>query len=79
MVSQLVDSISSVAATVRHIESTVDTRDSETYNTVIVFHENEIQQDTHLVDFAPLLNTDKLVSMELECTKSVTVKVLPLF
>ncbi|XP_046683756.1 D-ribitol-5-phosphate cytidylyltransferase-like isoform X1 [Homalodisca vitripennis] len=62
VISQLLDSVGSVANAVRHIVSTVCSSDVDnlTYNTVIVFHEQEIQQDTHLVDFASMLDTDKL-------------------
>lgn len=33
----------------------------KTFNTVILFHMNEINQDEHMLDFAALLDTEKQV------------------
>lgn len=65
VISQLMEIMACGAATVRHISDTHsdNSGQSQTYNTVIVFHEQEIKQDTHLVDFASMLDTEKLVRL----------------
>ncbi|XP_054290895.1 D-ribitol-5-phosphate cytidylyltransferase-like [Macrosteles quadrilineatus] len=61
IINTLVDSLNiSAAQTVRHVVSPEDTdsnnTDQHTFNIVICFHQQEIQ-DTQLVDFAPMLDT----------------------
>lgn len=67
VIEQLVESIGWVAASVKHVADShsagVENSCGEVFNSVIVFHEQEINEDTHLVHFASLLDTETLVSL----------------
>lgn len=61
-IHHLIESLSFGVATVRHISSICKeaTDDNQIYNTVIVFHEQEIKHDM-MLNLSSMLDTDKTV------------------
>lgn len=60
----LEDALKNKVASVKIVLGTSSSKNQDNgkkYNTVILLHRHEIQQDLHLVDFANLIDLDKQV------------------